>query len=341
MSLNLQYNVSLKPYNSLSVPAVAGVLTVVSSIAELKAAVQLASDKSWSVLVLGEGSNTVLKSDYEGLVIVNRLLGSTVLESNDEFVRLEVAAGENWHELVESCTRKGWFGLENLALIPGAVGAAPIQNIGAYGVEVCNTLVEVEYLDLDTMVLCRLDNEACEFAYRDSVFKRELADRAVITSVGFVLSKQANCNLTYPALAERVSENSAYADPPTPFDVFNAVCEIRRAKLPLPSTIPNVGSFFKNPVISAEAHEGLLKKYPSLVSFTVSNGVKLAAGWLIETAGWKNKSLNGVCVHHDHALVIVNPEHSTGSEVIEFAAEIQKSVLLKFGITLEIEPRIY
>lgn len=341
MPLNLQYDVNLEPYNSLGVPALAQVLVVVSSVTELREAVQLASEKKWSLLVLGEGSNTVFKSDFVGLVIVNRILGITALEETDEIVSLTVAAGENWHGLVESCTRKGWYGLENLALIPGTVGAAPIQNIGAYGVEVCETLTEVEYLDLETLQLCSIDNFACDFAYRDSVFKKGLAGRAVITSVNFQLTKNALSKLTYPSLVERLSENITGSSSPTPLEVFAAVCEIRAEKLPLPSTIPNVGSFFKNPIVSAELHAELKKTYPDLVSFSASQGIKLAAGWLIEKAGWKHKSIKGVRVHQSQALVVVNPEHRAGQDVLEFAEAIREDISLKFGVKLEIEPRIY
>lgn len=341
MPLELQYKADLTHLNSLSAPAFADVLAIVSDVDALKEALQLAANKQWPLLVLGEGSNTVLQSDVTGLVIINRVRGVTVLENTDSHVVVKVAAGENWHALVESSVSKGWYGLENLALIPGAVGAAPIQNIGAYGAELSDTLVEVEYFDTETLQACRLDNSACEFAYRDSVFKHALFDRAIITSVSFRLSKRANCMLSYPALAERLAKKGNSTDSPTPIEVFNAVCEIRAEKLPLPSTIPNVGSFFKNPVISVEAYAKLLEAYPDLISFEVPQGVKLAAGWMIEKAGWKSRAMNGISVHQQQALVIVNPQHRTGNQVLEFAEAIRQDILSKFGVRLEIEPRVY
>jgi len=331
----IQHNVSLQPYNSMAIDAKAASLTEVNSIEELELALNYAEQHNLQPLVLGEGSNTLFKCDYPGLVILNRLLGINLLSETSDQVMVKVAAGENWHQFVTHSIKQGWFGLENLALIPGLVGAAPMQNIGAYGVELKDTLFEVEYLDIETRQLLTRSNQQCEFAYRESCFKHELCGKVVITAVTFELSKRAEVNITYPALANQFDVE------PTPQKVFDAVCQIRSAKLPLPDSIPNTGSFFKNPVIGLNQHEDLLKRYPDLISYQVDGGYKLAAGWLIEKAGWKNKSIDGVTVSHTQALVLINPEKRPGQSVIKCAQQIQEDIYKLFDVRLEIEPRIY
>ncbi|RBP53241.1 UDP-N-acetylmuramate dehydrogenase [Arenicella xantha] len=333
--LKIIRNAELQTYNSLAVPAQATHLAAVGSLAELKQALVFAGEHQLPILVLGEGSNTVLSKDFSGLVILNRLRGIDVVSDMEEFVELVVAAGENWHTLVAYTVEHGWSGLENLALIPGLVGAAPIQNIGAYGVEVKDTIVAVECLDRATGEPVSLTNDECEFAYRDSIFKRSLNDKLVITAVRFRLSKNTACNLSYPALAAEVGEAKS------PLDVFKAVCDIRARKLPSPKQTPNVGSFFKNPVVSAEQHKKLRDEFPELVSFAVDGSYKLAAAWLIDKAGWKQKAVNGVQVHQKQALVICNPQRRSGSAILNYAKQIQADILSKFGVELEIEPRIY
>lgn len=288
------------------------------------------------MLVLGEGSNTVFSQNYNGLVLLNRLRGIEVLQQNDQSVQLRVASGENWHAFVRHCVDQGWCGLENLALIPGLVGAAPVQNIGAYGVEIKDLIQSVEFIDLtngDTQIL---EADQCNFTYRDSIFKHQLLDKIFITAITLKLSKGAQVNISYPALSQYFENQAA----PTTRDVFTAVCGIRNSKLPSPADVPNAGSFFKNPIISKQQHDEMKKQHPMLVGFPFQGAYKLAAGWLVEQAGWKNKQIEQVRVHGDQALVIVNPDKVSGSKVLKFAAAIQTDIQNKFGVDLEIEPRV-
>jgi len=336
MSLaSIHEKVSLQALNTLSIPAQADYCAHCTSVGAIKESLAFAKQKRLPSMLLGEGSNTVFSKDYSGLVILNRLSGIEVTNETEESVDLRVAAGENWHKFVDFAIGKGWFGLENLALIPGLVGAAPIQNIGAYGVEVNEFISSVEYIDLDSTQLCVLNNEQCQFDYRDSVFKQALAQKVVITAVNFHLSKFANCKLGYPALNAEVGET---ADPRT---VFNAVCKIRNNKLPNPQDIPNAGSFFKNPLLSRRKYEDLLHNNPDIVAFEHGDNIKVAAAWLIDKLGWKGKELDGVSVHAQQALVVVNPHHRSGEKVLAFAKAIQNDVKANFLIDLEIEPRLY
>lgn len=332
----VQQNVSLQNFNTMAVPAQARYLVTVESVSEAQQAIEFARNNNLPVLVLGDGSNTIFEGDYSGLVILNRILGKKCVRETPDRVVVTAGAGENWHQFVEYTLFNNWFGLQNLGLIPGLVGAAPMQNIGAYGAEIKDTLVSVDYLDIASLEQRSLDNSGCKFAYRDSVFKRELAANVLITSVTFELSKIPNVNLSYPALAALFKATSK----PTPRQVFDAVCQVRRSKLPMPDDIPNAGSFFKNPVIDTSQHQTLKDQYPGLVSFEVSEGYKLAAAWLIEYAGWKQKGVDGVRVHEHQALVIINPKKCSGQAVLEFAEKIQVDICAKFGVTLEIEPRV-
>lgn len=331
----IQQEVSLQAYNGMAIPVTARALAEITNVEQLRAGVRYAKQHNMPVLVLGEGSNTVFAKDYDGLVLVNRIHGIELLHEDTESVTLEVGAGENWHQLVSHSVAQGWCGLENLALIPGTAGAAPVQNIGAYGVELKDHLVSLDYFDLAADEIRTLRNSECHFDYRDSCFKSSLADKTAITAIRLKLSKRAKVNIHYPALAERFDKT------PSPRQVFDAVCEIRRAKLPLPSDIPNTGSFFKNPIVSADKHAKLLNDFPGLVSFPVPEGFKLAAAWMIEQAGWKRKTIKGIGVHGMQALVIVNPERRDGRAVLAFASAIQADIQKNFDIKLQIEPRVY
>jgi len=332
----IQTGVSLQPYNTLAVPAQAEFFCRCTSQTQLIDCLNFAKDKALPTMVLGEGSNTVFSNDFDGLVMLNRLTGIELLDEDVDSVKIEVAAGENWHEFVRYSLEKGWFGLENLALIPGLVGAAPIQNIGAYGVEVKGTIDAVNYLDIDSQQAHTLSKSECKFAYRDSIFKQALLGKYVITSVVFRLAKEPSLTLSYPALANYFDRQ------PSPMDVFAAVCEIRASKLPMPDDIPNAGSFFKNPIVDRKKFEQLKESFPSIVAFANEcGGVKLAAARLIEQRGWKDKSLEGVYVHRDQALVVVNPNLKQGESVLKLAFAIQRDIESSFGISLEIEPRIY
>lgn len=333
MTLQVDADADLQPHNSMAVAARARYLVSVSTGDELRDALDFARARKLPYLILGEGSNIIFQRDYPGLVILNRFSGIQVVRESNDTIEIDVAAGENWHHLVEQSVRQGWFGLENLALIPGLVGAAPIQNIGAYGAEVKDVITGVRIFDTTIDDVRFLLNKDCEFEYRDSVFKHAL-NACIITSVRFRLSKIPQCNLSYPALANEVGEE------PSPQEVFDAVCRIRSAKLPDPSVVPNTGSFFKNPIIGDEAYERLIQRYPALVAFKVDGGYKVAAGWLIEAAGWKEKDLDGVKVHSDQALVITNPNCRSGQHVMNYANAIHRDINTRFGIDLEIEPRV-
>ncbi len=331
----------LQPRNTLRLSASAAALRCIDNVAELEQALNWASKCKLPVLPLGEGSNVVLLPRLDALVLEMRLRGRELLRRNEEQVLLRVGAGENWHALVAWTVAQGYSGLENLALIPGTVGAAPVQNIGAYGRELAPYVHAVHTLrcgDASPLVLGR---EECQFGYRDSVFKHELRDRVVITHVDLQLPLRAAPETTYPGLCEALAQRGIAACP-TPQEVFDAVVELRRAKLPDPTQQPNVGSFFKNPVLTRERAETLQRQYPGLPVFPAGPGLgKLAAAWLIERAGWKGRRRGGVGVHPGHALVLVNYAAEDGSELLALAEEIQASVQARFGVALEMEPRVY
>lgn len=336
--LAVQHTASLQSRSGMATPAVASHFAEIQTVEDIRAAIIYAEQHRLPLLVLGEGSNTVFVDDYSGLVVINQLRGITVVEETENTVTVDVAAGENWHEFVDYALNKGWFGLENLALIPGSVGAAPIQNIGAYGVEVAQNIQAVHCLHIATQWHETIKNTECKFAYRESIFKQELANQIVITAVRFRLNKTPEPILTYKPLKEFFAEQV-----PTPRGVFEKVCEIRMSKLPLPREVPNCGSFFKNPIVAENELRRLLSNWSNLVYFSDQNdsaAYKIAAGWLIEQRGWKNKSLNGVGLYKDHALVITNPNRREGFHIKEFANRIQIDIEQEFGLELEIEPNL-
>ncbi|MDR6446392.1 UDP-N-acetylmuramate dehydrogenase [Paraburkholderia terricola] len=292
-------------------------------------------------LVLGGGSNVVLTGDFAGLVLLVALRGRRIVREDDDAWYVEAAAGEPWHEFVAWTLAQGLPGLENLALIPGTVGAAPIQNIGAYGLEMCERFASLRAVELATGAVVELDAKACRFGYRDSFFKREGRDRFVITSVTFRLPKVWQPRAGYADLAGELaaSGNSDDAASPSAQAIFNAVVAVRRAKLPDPHELGNAGSFFKNPVVEAAQFEALKLREPGLVSYVQPDGrVKLAAGWLIDRCGWKGRAMGAAAVHERQALVLVNRGGASGAEVLALAKAIQQDVLTRFGVELEAEP---
>ncbi len=336
----LQEHRDLQALNTLAVPARARYFTEVTDLSALTAALALARDRALPLLLLGGGSNLVLADDFPGLVIRMALRGRELMAEDSDHYYLKVAAGEDWPALVEYCLDKGYWGLENLSLIPGSVGAAPIQNIGAYGVELCQRFDSLEALDRVTGSRHRFSADDCRFGYRDSVFKSDWQDRYVIVSVTLKLRRQPQLVLSYPALQQ------ALADVPdaqlTPRRVADSVCAIRRSKLPDPLQIPNVGSFFKNPVVDEARYRRLMEQYPDMVAFPLGDGrFKLAAGWLIEKAGWKGREKHGVAVHRDQALVLTNSGREPGAKVLALARDIADSLAQIYSVKLEIEPRIY
>ncbi|WP_299008647.1 UDP-N-acetylmuramate dehydrogenase [uncultured Shewanella sp.] len=325
---------SLKAYNTFGIEhsclflhEVRDKATLVSTCLELYA-------QDLPVLILGGGSNIVLVDDYQGHVVKVMTKGIRC-EEDDDFFYLNVEAGENWHELVTFCVREGMGGLENLALIPGTVGAAPIQNIGAYGVEFCDICHWVEYLDLASGKLKRLSTAECEFAYRESIFKQALKGTAVITAVGIKLAKQWQPILSYGPLHAIAQVNLA------PKHIFEYVCQLRREKLPDPSVLGNAGSFFKNPIVSVSTFEGLQARYPDIVAFEMDHQqMKLAAAWLIDKAGLKGMRCSDASVHEKQALVLVNHGEATGHDVCQLAELIIERIMQLFGVQLEAEPRL-
>ena len=324
--------------NTFAIAATAQFLAEVYSESQLVALLNTVTAKRLPILVVGGGSNMVLSQDYQGLVICPQLLGIRCVSQGQTTVLIEAAAGENWHQFVQHCLAQGWYGLENLSLIAGTVGAAPIQNIGAYGVELKDSFVSLRAVCRQTGQIREFSRAECEFGYRDSVFKRQYKDQYIITAVRFKLSKVAKASLKYGDIHQEL--NSKGITTPTPQQVAQAVIAIRQRKLPDPAQIGNAGSFFKNPVISQAQFEVLKQQYPNIVAYPQAQSVKLAAGWLIEQAGWKGQSLGQAGVYQKQALVLVNRGAATGQEVVNLAQAIQKSVLEKFGVNLEIEVNV-
>jgi len=330
----------LQPYNTLSLQARAEALVRVGSNEELLAAFSWAAERDLPVVPLGEGSNVVLAKDLDALVVRQDSRGIEIIEEVGDCMSLRVAAGENWHALVQWTLQQGLYGLENLALIPGTVGAAPIQNIGAYGVELQSCLLRVHALaiaDGQSLILSAAD---CEFGYRDSVFKQGLRDKLVITAVDLQLSREPELHIDYPALSSVFTQ--ADIATLTPQDVFNAVVSIRRSRLPDPAVEPNAGSFFKNPVLPAERARKLTDKFSGLPVYPQADGrVKLPAAWMIEQCGWKGYREDDIGIHPQHALVMVNYGNDDGEKLLSLASEVAATVADTFGIQLVIEPRVY
>ena len=337
MPLSLEKNVSLQALNSFGIAATAQYLLRIAHAEQLS---QLKEDASLAVmprLLLGGGSNVILSDSVNALVVQIALLGKRIVSEDELHVYVCAGAGEKWHEFVLWTLQQGLGGLENLSLIPGTVGAAPIQNIGAYGVEMQDYFDHLTAFDFLTGDTVTLDKAACQFAYRDSIFKRTYKDRMAILSVTFALPKAWQARLNYGDVAQLLATRNITQ--PNPKDVSDAIVAIRQSKLPDPALIGNAGSFFKNPIVSAELRDRLVASYPSMVSYVQADGhYKLAAGWLIEQCGWKGKSLGNVGVYHKQALVLVNLGGATGSEVRQLAQQIQADVQAKFGVKLEVEP---
>ena len=338
MSIELKQDVSLQALNTLAITPQADYLIELTQVSDLPAVFAYAEQLQRPLWVLGGGSNLVLAGDLPYLVLKVATRGIEVLEETDTGITLKVQAGENWHELVRWTVKQGYQGLENLSLIPGTVGAAPVQNIGAYGVELKDYLLELTAVNLQTQQVQVFSQAQCQFAYRDSRFKRE-PDQWLILDVTLKLAKQPQLVLNYGNIQALLAAKGI--EQPTPLIVSDLVCEIRRSKLPDPQVLPNTGSFFKNPEVSQAHAEQLRGRYPSVVSFPLANGqVKLAAGWLIEQAGWKGKQVGDAAVHQQQALVLVNKGQATGVEVLELARQIAADIQQQFAVSLEIEPNI-
>lgn len=337
--MKVHNNISLQPYNTFGIDVITKMFATFSSEEELS---NLASDKNLPKerLIVGGGSNMLFTKDYDGIALKNNIRGIEVVDENEEEVIVRIGAGENWHELVLYAIDKGWAGIENMSLIPGTVGAAPMQNIGAYGVEIKDVFHSLQAFHWDKKETHSFSKEACEFGYRWSVFKGRLKGQYVITSVTLRLSKKPEYKVSYGDIKStleemQVTQLSLKA-------VSEAVISIRQRKLPDPKEIGNAGSFFKNPEISQKQFDSLKEKFPSIVGYPTTPGiVKVPAGWLIDQAGWKGKKIGNIGVHKNQALVLVNYGGGKGEEIWSLAMEIKKTVKSIYGVDIEPEVNIY
>ena len=335
--MQIDSGVSLKPYNTFGLPAVAHTLVRITSDADVRRVVDDPKLGRAPKFILGGGSNIILTRDMPQVVLKVEVRGMRVVEERADAWIVEAGAGENWHDFVEFTLRENLPGLENLALIPGTVGAAPVQNIGAYGVELQSRFEELDAVDLVTGRSVTLGPRTCAFGYRDSVFKHALAGRSLITRVRFRLPRPWQPVLGYLELQKKIAETGIGA--PDARRISEWVCAIRRVKLPDPATIGNAGSFFKNPVVTPEQCRDIIGRDPEIVHYPMADGsVKLATAWMIDACGWKGKSVGQAGVYEKQALVLVNRGAAIGSEVMTLARAIQESVYGRFGIRLELEP---
>ncbi len=333
--MHIEENKNLKAYNTFGIEAIAPYFCEVYTVKELQEIFRNEKFRDMPLLILGGGSNILFTKDPEGLVVSNKIEGISLIEEDEQHVVVKAGAGVVWHDFVLHTIAQGWGGLENLSLIPGTTGAAPMQNIGAYGVEIKDTFLELEAIKRADGSLHTFTNEDCCFGYRSSVFKTTEKDKYVIATVTFRLTKQPVFNTSYGAIQETldaggITELSLKA-------VSDAVISIRQSKLPDPKVTGNAGSFFKNPVIDEALFNRLKEKYPAVPSYPQADGIKIPAGWLIEQAGWKGYRRGNAGVHDKQALVLVNHGGANGEEIRQLAEDIQASVMEKFGVELETE----
>jgi UDP-N-acetylmuramate dehydrogenase len=335
--VSVQQNISLLPYNTFRIQAAARYFSTVTTVQEAIELFASSLFKTERHLFIGGGSNILLTKDFDGLVIKNEIKGITKLREDDQSITLKVGAGENWHDFVMYCVSKNYGGIENLSLIPGTVGAAPMQNIGAYGVEIKESIVEVEAIDIESGNIIRFNREECHFGYRESIFKQKVKDKYFISSVTLMLTaKNHRYNVSYGAIQDTLKhlgyhELSVKA-------ISDAVIFIRRSKLPDPAVIGNAGSFFKNPSVTEKIFHAIQQSHPQVPSFPGENGlIKVPAAWLIEQCGWKGKREGNIGVHQHQALVLVNYNHGEGEKIWQLAMNIQASVKEKFNVILQTE----
>lgn len=339
MTLQLQENLSLKPYNTFGVDVTARWFAQAHDDDEVRAGIAAAAEKGLPLMIIGGGSNLLLTRDIDALVLRMASRGVRVLSDEGDSVVVEAEAGEVWDDFVRWTLAQGFGGLENLSLIPGTAGAAPMQNIGAYGVEIKDVFAGLTALDRQSGELRDFALEDCAFAYRESRFKRE-PGRWLILRVRFALSRASQLHLDYGPVRQRLAEEGVTA--PTPADVSGVICAIRRENLPDPAVLGNAGSFFKNPVVTADQAASLRTRFADLVAYPQGDGlVKLAAGWLIDKAGWKGFRDGAAGVHAQQALVLVNYGGATGAQLRELAERIRDDIQQRFGVELEMEPNLY
>jgi UDP-N-acetylmuramate dehydrogenase len=337
--MNIIKNYPLLKLNTFGVDVNAKYFTSINTINELIEVTKTNVFKDLALLILGGGSNILFTKDFDGLVILNNVKGKEIIDQNQQSIFLKIGAGENWHELVMYCVDNGWGGIENLSLIPGNTGTAPMQNIGAYGVEIKETFIELEALEISSGKIVKFNNSDCEFGYRESVFKNKMKNQYIILNITLELKKNPVLNINYGDV-KAILESQNIKNPAIK-EVSNAIISIRQSKLPDPKKIGNSGSFFKNPIVSLNQLELIKKKYPNVVNYEINeNEFKIAAGWLIERAGWKGKKFNNYGVHEKQALVLVNYGLANGMEIFELSEKIILDIKDKFGITLEREVNI-
>ncbi|WP_304198474.1 UDP-N-acetylmuramate dehydrogenase [Flavobacterium alvei] len=336
--MEIQTNFSLKNYNTFGIEAKAKQFVAVHSIAELKTVLE--ENKSQKKFILGGGSNMLLTQDIDALVIHVDLKGKKIIKDDIDFVWVESQAGENWHEFVLWTIDQNLGGLENMSLIPGNVGTTPVQNIGAYGTEIKDTFVSCEAMAIENQKTKTFSKEECHFGYRESVFKNEVKDQYIITSVVFKLTKRNHkINISYGDIAAQLSNKNIQI--PTLKDVSNAVIAIRTSKLPDPKELGNSGSFFKNPILLKSDFEKIHQQFPEMKYYDISpTEVKVPAGWLIEQAGFKGKRFGDAGIHKNQALVLVNYGNATGQEILDVSKTIQETIFKTFGIHIEAEVNV-
>jgi UDP-N-acetylmuramate dehydrogenase len=333
MEILKQYN--LKKHNTFGIPAIAEYFVSIKSEEDLLELVESPIFIENKRFVLGSGSNVLFSKDFDGLIISIDIKSYKIIDSDNDYVIIEAGAGEQWHDLVTLSLNNNYYGLENLALIPGKCGAAPVQNIGAYGIEQKDFFFSLDGFDITTKENRTLDKNQCLFSYRDSIFKHELKNNFIVTSVQYKLSKSFTPNLSYKELANELEKVTVKISGK---DVFDCVCKLRTSKLPDYNHQGNAGSFFKNPIICAEHFDAIKIKYPDLNGYANPNDTyKISAGWLIEKAGWKGKSIGNAAVSDRHALIIVNQGNATGAEIIHLANQITSDVKKLFHVNLEKE----
>lgn len=333
----LQENVNLKPFNTFGITVHSKFFASFTTVDELKNLLFKLNDRR--LLILGGGSNVLFQGDFDGVILRNEIKGIELIQETDKDVILKVGAGVAWHNFVLHAIKKGWGGIENLSLIPGSVGASPMQNIGAYGVEIKDVFESLEALEIATGQLRTFTHEECQFGYRESVFKKELKNQYVITSVTYKLSRLPQLNTSYGAIEEELKLRNITK--PTIKDVSNAVIAIRQSKLPDPKKIGNAGSFFKNPVIPSSQFTELQKRYENLPSYKIDDeNVKVPAGWLIDQSGWKGKTIGDYGVHKRQALVLVNYKNAKGADIYDLSEQIIQDIWSRYGIKLEREVNI-
>lgn len=333
----IKENISLKNYNTFGIDVNSNFFVECNSTQDIIEFIESYQDSNLPLLILGGGSNILFTKDFKGYILRPFIKGIEILQESDTDVIVKVGAGEDWDEFIAYCVERGWGGIENLSLIPGNVGTCPIQNIGAYGVEVKDVITEVEALNISTLKSEIFINQDCEFAYRESIFKRKLKGTHIITYVSFKLQKQPVFKLDYGKLSEELKR----FDGVNLANIRQAVIDIRDSKLPKPEELGNAGSFFKNPVVEKQKAIALLSEYEDMPSYDQGMGkVKIPAGWLIEKAGWKGKTIGNVGVHKNQALVLVNYGGAAGSDIYNLATEVQKSVKQMFDIDIAMEVNV-